>query len=177
VDEHDRPVPPGQLSRGALVTNLVNRVQPIIRYQIGDQISLSPETCICGSPFPMIEVIGRTDDTLVFATAKGEYSRVLPLAIATVAEETPGVAACQIIQRGPSTLLVRFQAADAEEELTVWDVLRRRLGDYLAAQGAIGVSIERDDMPTQLHPRSGKFRQVYADYRPSDRGAGGVKIF
>lgn len=175
VDEHDRPVPPGRLSHGALVTNLANSVQPIIRYQIGDQISLSPETCSCGSPFPMIDVIGRTDDTLVFAMAGGASFRVLPLAIATVAEETPGVAACQIIQRGPSRLLVRFRASDAEENPTVWDVLRRRLSDYLADQGAIGVSIERDDMPPQLHPRSGKFRQVYADYRPSDRGAGGVK--
>jgi phenylacetate-coenzyme A ligase PaaK-like adenylate-forming protein len=175
VDEHDRPVSPGQLSHGALVTNLANRVQPIIRYQIGDQIALSAETCSCGSPFPTIDVIGRTDDTLVFAIEGREPVRVLPLAIATVAEETTGVAACQIIQRGPSRLRVRFRASAAEEEPTVWDVLRRHLGDYLAAQGAIGVSIERDDMPPQLHPRSGKFRQVYADFRPSDRGAGDVR--
>lgn len=171
VDEHNRHIPPGQLSHGALVTNLANRVQPIIRYQIGDRIVLSPESCSCGSPFPVVDVIGRTDDTLVFATAGDKSVRVLPLAIATVVEETPGVATCQIIQRGPSTLAVRFRATEGTEEPMVWDVLRRRLGDFLADHGATGVSIERDDLPPQLHPRSGKFRQVYADYRPSDSGA------
>jgi phenylacetate-coenzyme A ligase PaaK-like adenylate-forming protein len=175
VDEHDRPVPPGRLSHGALVTNLANRIQPIIRYQLGDQISVRPETCSCASPFPVIDVIGRTDDVLVFAKPGGGSVRILPLAIATVAEETPGVAACQLVQRGPSRLVVRFRAVDPDENAEVWGRLRMRLDNFLTNQGAIGVSIQMDCLPPQLHPRSGKFRQVFADYGPSDRGAGGVK--
>lgn len=165
VDDHDQPVPPGELSHGALVTNLANRVQPIIRYQIGDQIAVSSEICSCGSVFPVIDVIGRTDDTLVLATPQGRTIRILPLAIATVAEETPGIAACQLIQSGRATLTVRFSATRSGEVSAVWDLLRKRLNDYLTEQGAAGVSIERDEEPPQLHPRSGKFRQVYADYR------------
>lgn len=170
VDEHNRPVPPGQLSHGALVTNLANRVQPIIRYQLGDQIAVSPETCTCGSPFPVIDVVGRTDDVLDFATPQGRSVRILPLAIATVAEETPGVLTCQLVQRGPSKLAVRFSATDPDEKAAVWDALRARLSSYLAERGAAGVSIEKDYAAPELHPRSGKFRQVYADFRPSDRG-------
>jgi phenylacetate-coenzyme A ligase PaaK-like adenylate-forming protein len=175
VDEHDRPVPPGRLSNGALVTNLANRVQPIIRYQLGDQIAVRPESCCCGSPFPVIDVVGRTDDVLTFGTRCGGTVRILPLAIATVAEETPGVIACQLIQRGPATLTVRLQTTRSEETAAVWDVLHARLTTYLGEQGAVGVSIEKDHTAPELHPRSGKFRQVYADYRPSDRGAGDVR--
>lgn len=174
VDENDRPVPAGRLSCGALVTNLANRVQPIIRYQIGDQITVKPDTCSCASPFPVIDVIGRMDDTLVFPATPGGVVRVLPLAVATVAEETPGVTACQLVQRGPSSLIVRFRVGTADESAVVWDALRMRLGNYLAELGAAGVSIEKDVVPPQLHPRSGKFRQVYTEYRPSDRGAGDV---
>ena len=64
VDEHDRPVPRGQLSDGVLVTNLANRIQPIIRYQMGDRVAIDPDPCGCGSPFPPIRVVGRTDDIL-----------------------------------------------------------------------------------------------------------------
>jgi phenylacetate-CoA ligase len=126
-------------------------------------------------PVPVIDVVGRTDDALVFATGSGEPVRILPLAIATVAEETPGVTACQLIQRGPSELAVRARVADSDTTTVVWDELRTRLGNYLTERGACDVSIERDDLPPQLHPRSGKFRQVYRDYRPSDRGAGEAK--
>ncbi len=174
VDERNRPLPPGQLSHGALVTNLANRVQPIIRYQIGDQIMVRRETCSCADPFPVIEVNGRTDDVLTFS-APDTTVRVLPLAVATVAEQTPGVEACQLIQRGPTNLTVRFRASAAGQSAAVWEALRTRLGTYLAELGADAVSIEKDDLPPQLHPRSGKFRQVYTDYRPSERGDGDVK--
>lgn len=163
VDEHDRRVPAGRPSHGALVTNLANRIQPIIRYQIGDQITVHPERCSCASPFPVIEVTGRTDDVLVFATSPGHGVRVLPLALATVAEQTPGVRTCQLVQRGPATLRVRFRASTAADSPVVWDALRTRLGNYLAGLGASGVAVVKDDLPPQLHPRSGKFRQVYAD--------------
>ena len=42
VDDQDRPVPPGELSHDVLVTNLANRIQPIIRYALGDQVSIGP---------------------------------------------------------------------------------------------------------------------------------------
>jgi len=71
VDEHDRPVPPGQLSYAVLVTNLASRVQPLIRYKMGDRVTISPDACPCGSPFPVIRVIGRTDEILTFPIPAG----------------------------------------------------------------------------------------------------------
>jgi phenylacetate-coenzyme A ligase PaaK-like adenylate-forming protein len=164
VDEHHQPMRPGQLSHDVLVTNLANRIQPIIRYPLGDRVAICPEICSCGSPFPTIEVIGRTDDVLLYYGPQGQSVRILPLAIATVAEQTPGVATCQLIQRGPTNLTVRFTAKSLREEPEVWDALRKRLGAHLAEQGATDVTIEKVAEPPQLHPTSGKFRQVYVDY-------------
>ena len=57
VDEHDRPVPDGVPSAKALLTNLHNRTQPLIRYPRHPQtgkprrfIAQSPSTTPASSP-------------------------------------------------------------------------------------------------------------------------------
>jgi phenylacetate-coenzyme A ligase PaaK-like adenylate-forming protein len=87
VDEHDQPVPAGQLSHAVLVTNLANRVQPLIRYKMGDRVTISPDPCPCGSPFPVIEVIGRTDEILAFPTPQGGTIQILPLGLSCGARD------------------------------------------------------------------------------------------
>lgn len=128
-----------------------------------NQVAMTTDPCPCGSPFPQIRVIGRTDDILLFRATHGETIHILPLAIATVAEATAGVASCRLIQRGPANLTVRFTATSPREKPEVWDRLRRRLGTYLGEQGASDVTIEEASEQPQLHPTSGKFRQVYSD--------------
>lgn len=163
VDENDQPVPSGQLSHAVLVTNLANRVQPIIRYKMGDRVTISPDPCPCGSPFPVIHVIGRTDDILSFPTPQGGMIQILPLAIATIAEETQGVYTCQIIQTEPLKLKVRLAVRETAEEPMIWEALQARLVTYLAEQGIANVAIEKAPEPPQLHPKSGKFKQVWSE--------------
>lgn len=67
VDDAFRPVPAGELSHTVLVTNLANRVQPLIRYNLGDRVQLDAGPCTCGSPFPTLRVEGRSGDVLSFA--------------------------------------------------------------------------------------------------------------
>ena len=166
VDAHNRAVPAGRPSDGVLITNLANRIQPIIRYQMGDRVTMDADPCTCGSPFPSMQVVGRSDDILTFRTPRGGEVQVLPLAIDTVAEETPGVASCQLIQRTPSTLTVRLRAEGFGDEQAVWAAMRNRLAAFLSAHGATTVTIERDGKAPALHPRSGKFRQVYSELPP-----------
>ncbi len=59
VDENMRPVPDGILSTTALLTVLVNDVQPIIRYDIGDRLRFYADACPCGSPFRSFQIEGR----------------------------------------------------------------------------------------------------------------------
>ena len=48
VDERGRPVPAGEPGARVLVTQLHNRVQPIIRLAVSDVFTLDPEPCPCG---------------------------------------------------------------------------------------------------------------------------------
>jgi phenylacetate-coenzyme A ligase PaaK-like adenylate-forming protein len=59
VDRHYQATPAGESSHSVLVTNLANRVQPIIRYDLGDSILVKPDPCGCGSPLPALRAEGR----------------------------------------------------------------------------------------------------------------------
>ena len=72
MDEGYQPVAPGKPSRTVLATSLSNRVQPIIRYDLGDRITMLPDPCACGSPLPSMRVEGRTDEILTFRSQAGE---------------------------------------------------------------------------------------------------------
>ncbi len=58
VDDNYRPVGPGVPGTKVLLTNLANRVQPIIRYEIGDLVEMADQPCDCGNALPRIAHIG-----------------------------------------------------------------------------------------------------------------------
>jgi phenylacetate-coenzyme A ligase PaaK-like adenylate-forming protein len=68
-----------------IVTNLVNRAQPLIRYEMNDLVRLG-EKCPCGSNFRVIkQIIGRSDDILSFSgdgeregEGEGEIIHIFP---------------------------------------------------------------------------------------------------
>ena len=156
-------MPAGQVSHTVLLTNLANHVQPIIRYDLGDRIIVCADPCPCGSPVAAIQVEGRTDEILAFQTPGGQIIRLLPMALATVIEETPGVERFQAIQTAPDQLTVRLQATGNVD--AVWMVMRRRVQAYLASQGLTMVAVERADAPPAPNPRSDKFRHIWAEVR------------
>lgn len=160
VDADHRPVPAGTPSDTVLVTNLVNRIQPVIRYDLGDRLTIDPDPCTCGSPLPAVHVEGRTDDVLTFDGPDGERVRVLPLAVGSVVEETPGVQRFQLVQTAPARLTLRLDVAPDADRERVWSDAESRLADFLRTQGAGVVGIDRDPRAPSPDPRSGKLRQV-----------------
>ena len=58
VDDQHQPVPAGTKSHTVLITNLANRVQPVIRYDLGDSVLLRPDPCPCGNPLVQAETSG-----------------------------------------------------------------------------------------------------------------------
>ncbi len=164
VDAAYQPTPAGQPSHTVLLTNLVNRIQPLIRYDLGDSIAMKPDACACGSSLPAMRVTGRQGDILRLTDSSGAVIAILPLAIGAVIEETPGVRRTQIIQTGCDTLRVRLEVADgAASPDAVWERVEQRLRDYLATQGLPAVHIVRALEPPQQSPTSGKFRQVWRE--------------
>jgi phenylacetate-CoA ligase len=112
VDEDYRPTPVGEPSRTVLLTNLANRVQPIIRYDLGDSVIVKPEPCTCGSPLPAIQVEGRHDDVIAMAARDGHVVRLLPLALTTIVEEAANIHRFQIVQTAPDRLMLRLDESD-----------------------------------------------------------------
>ena len=167
VDEAYQPIPVGQPSRTVLVTNLANRVQPFLRYDLGDSITILASPCPCGSLLPTIRVEGRQDEILRFETPDGKGITLLPMALSTVVEETPGVRRFQIIQTTPSTLHIRLEEASGADETQVWALVASRLREYLATQGVLSVAFEKDPERPRPHPVSGKFRHVWTELEAS----------
>jgi len=163
VDEAYRPVPAGKASYTVLLTNLANRVQPLIRYDLGDSVTLLPGGCACGSPLPRVRVEGRRDEIVYLETPSGEVVPLLPLALASVVEEAAGVQRYQVVQTGPRTLRVRLETTAEADGEQVWAAVTHRLGEYLDAHGLPMVRVERGAEPLAHHPVSGKFRQVWAE--------------
>lgn len=161
VDEHDRPVPPGVASHSVLITNLANRVQPIIRYNLGDSITLLERRCACGSALPLMHVEGRCDDVLTLADADGGSVALLPLALSTVLEDEAGVFRYQLLQLDAVRLRLRLDLPDAEAASAAARC-SEALGRYLAAQGLANVRLEIERGALRRDPLSGKLQHVVA---------------
>ena len=174
VDADHRPVPPGERSHTVLISNLANRVQPILRYDLGDSVLVRPDPCPCGDPLPAIRVRGRAADVLVFPAAVSggrDTGRdagqspgpiiVPPLAFGTLLDRTPGIELFQVVQTAPATLRVRLRTAGpagADPE-RVWRSVLDGIAGLLASHGLHHVAVERADEPPERSP-GGKYRTV-----------------
>ena len=163
VDEQQRPVPPGQRSDTVLLTNLVNTVQPLIRYDLGDRITWHGSGCACGSALPVIEVLGRHDDVMhVPACQSGRTVALLPLALCTVLEEECGVFDFQLRQQGPDTLVLRLGLHGEQGAATV-ERCRDALQRFASAQGAQPIRVLAELGCEVPRGRSGKACRVALD--------------
>jgi phenylacetate-CoA ligase len=65
VDRNNRPVPTGVAGEKVLLTNLFNRTQPLIRYELSDLVTVADGPCPCGRPYLRLASIdGRREDIL-----------------------------------------------------------------------------------------------------------------
>jgi phenylacetate-CoA ligase len=168
VDERGRAVPEGEVGATTLLTNLANRVQPILRYELGDRVRFVPGGCACGSTLPVIEVEGRCDDVLTLADAHGHAVHIAPLALSTVLEDEAGVFDFRLRQRGPATLQLELGARESADAATR-ERAAQALRGFLRAQGlgAVHVSL-RHGTTSAARGRSGKQCRIVRS------GAGGL---
>ena len=156
-------MPPGQRSDTVLLTNLVNTVQPLIRYDLGDRITWHGSGCACGSALPVIEVLGRHDDVMhVPACQSGRTVALLPLALGTVLEEECGVFDFQLRQQGPDTLVLRLGLHGEQGAATV-ERCRDALQRFASAQGAQPIRVLAELGCEVPRGRSGKACRVALD--------------
>ncbi|MCC6498201.1 MAG: phenylacetate--CoA ligase family protein [Propionibacteriaceae bacterium] len=141
VDDDYRPVPPGTTSAKILVTNLFNRSQPFIRYEVTDRVTVHDEPCPCGRLSPWLEVEGRTDDVTTFTDSGGRAVRIAPLPIYAVLKEVPGVARFQALVGRGNTVELRLVCTAAESEAEVASRATARLKAFLATHDVLDPAI------------------------------------
>ena len=161
VDDKGRPVPPGQPSCSTLLTNLANHVQPLIRYDLGDQITMHQERCQCGLSLPVIDVLGRRDDSLVMAGQNGQLVTLLPLALTTVLEDEAGVFDFQLRQHDEKTLVLRLELHDVEAAPVVARC-RSALEKFAVTQELVPIHVVVELGQAVPRGRSGKAQRVVA---------------
>jgi phenylacetate-CoA ligase len=168
TDELGRPVPDGKLGHKALLTNLANSVQPLIRYELGDRLAMATTPCTCGSRLPRIERIGgRSGD--VFWVRSGEGDRTLSAyPFQHAFEFLRCVREWQATQVERNRIVVRFEllpgaTLDAERA-------RSRLEDRLAVNGfGRELEIRFEIVPhLAIDPETGKFRRMVTRLGPPE---------
>ena len=164
VDRQLRPVPIGEPSHSVLLTNLANRVQPLLRYRLGDSVRFAAEPCTCGSGFPVIEVQGRADHTLVLHDAKDRKVTLLPLALMTVIEEGAKLTQFQLLCTGPDALELRLEP-EVRDPVDAFKRARAALDGFLAQHGLSNVRIVHGLRAPLRQPRSGKMCRVLLEAR------------
>jgi len=163
VDAVGEPVAPGDASHTTLLTNLANRIQPLIRYDLGDSVTVFPAPCLCGSPLPSIRPEGRRDETLWVELAEGVTRPLIPLVLATAVEEAAGVLRYQVLQSGPRRLRLRLEEAPGHDRARVCDDVLRRLRAYLSSQGLASVEVDLSGERPLSEAKGGKMRQFFVE--------------
>ena len=156
-------VPDNELPAGSgkiLITDLLNRSMPLIRYEVGDVGTWAVQPCACGRGLPLLaQVQGRTTDFLVMPDGRCISGPALTLVVA----DMPDVRQVQFVQTAPSHVTLRVVPGTGYSEATAME-LRKRLDLYL--RGAAQLHIEPAEAIAS--ESSGKYRFVIR----TDKGAG-----
>jgi phenylacetate-coenzyme A ligase PaaK-like adenylate-forming protein len=143
-----------------LLTNLANKVQPIIRYDLGDSVVVKPGPCECGSPLPAIRVEGRHDDVVSMTAPDGRVVRLPPLALTTIVEEAAHVHRFQIVQTAADQLTLRLERDDEGRRQAAWRAAAGALRRYLVRQSLPNVHVRLDERGPVADRTSGKLKEV-----------------
>jgi phenylacetate-coenzyme A ligase PaaK-like adenylate-forming protein len=140
VDEHNRPVPPGTTGAKVLVTNLENRTLPLIRYELADRVTESPDPNPAGRPYRYLTGIdGRTGDTLTFPGRDGGTVALLPLRMGAPFVRLPEVRQFQLVH-DPAGLEIRL-VLDPAAAADVPDRVRAAVATAIEEAGAVAPAI------------------------------------
>lgn len=153
-DQVAQPGEAGQL----VMTNLHSYAMPIIRYEVGDQVTAPQEkACSCGCNFPKVGVLqGRADDWLYTP----EKKRISPLIF--VVASIPGVQQYRMIQRDYTHIRVEILPGPGFSDAT----LQQSADHVIEVMGPeMEVEVVRvDEIPQQ----AGKMRRVFSEIDGSE---------
>jgi phenylacetate-CoA ligase len=145
------PVPLAEGATGELVlTHLVNRSAPLLRFRTRDHVRVGVGLCACGRTAPRLRCIGRTDDMLIVRGVN-----VFPSAVREVVNEfAPEVSGVLLIQpreagvRQDPPLPITVELAKGASGAGLAERIRQRLRDKLVFTAEVRLA------PAESLPRS-----------------------
>ena len=167
VDADSQPVPVGQPGARLLLTNLHNLVQPLIRVEVTDMVTVDPDPCPCGRTLIRAKAIhGRTDDVLSLTARGGGQVAVHPLQFALLTGD-PDVREFQVRQDGHVIRILIVPRSAAGPTTGAGDDLETRLGQAVARQlaqlGARDPQVVVERRHELARSAGGKLQLVVAD--------------
>jgi phenylacetate-CoA ligase len=151
VDRFGNVVAPGQPADRVLLTNLYNRTQPLIRYEITDAMTVMVEACECGCTHRRItDLAGRTDSVFVYDGGAAVHW----LGVTTVLLSDPNVVEMQVTQtpRGADISVATKGPCNIEG-------LRRGLVELMTCAGLCEPLVTMREVDSLDRLWSGKLRQ------------------
>ncbi|MBL8792555.1 MAG: phenylacetate--CoA ligase family protein [Planctomycetia bacterium] len=154
LDADDRPCQPGQTGR-LVFTTLHNFVNPFIRYDILDDVTLAPGPCPCGRGLPLwTHVDGRRHPTLHLPDGRQKSSMGITLGIRQVG----GCHQFQIVQRAVDHVLLRVVP-----DRTWQPDLAERMRQVVHAEFEAPIRVDVEERTCLERPAGGKLRVVVVE--------------
>lgn len=154
VDEKNQPVPFGTQSAKILLTNLANKICPIIRFEITDRVVLHNEPCACGNTRPWLTLEGRTDDILTFSNGV----KIAPLSLYAILKEVHEIERFQLVQMEGDELELRLIAEDRQQ---AFEKAKQAVEAYLL-QNEVSATVYLSEKLPEANPISGKYKHIIA---------------
>lgn len=151
LDENDEPTQSGRL----IVTSFFTEGTPLLRYDIGDNITLdnSKRVCGCGNNNPMvIDILGRIDD-YVYSPKNGKINLGN---ISNTLKETNGIKVFQVIQNSLNELNIYLIVDNEIYNKKVETIFIKNWRDRVGSEMQLHIHYV-EDIPNES---SGKFRIV-----------------
>jgi putative adenylate-forming enzyme len=141
-----------------IITNLVNKAQPLIRYEMNDLVVLDTK-CPCGSNFRRIKhVLGRHDDILHFIDTSGTPKVIYPdLFVRWIIVTSDDIREFQVIQHSTSSLEIRIDCTTSSSFLQ--HDLRQKIETELAQYNITKINITILEQPIDLPQDKNKFKR------------------
>lgn len=151
LDENNNSTQSGRL----IVTSFTNEGTPLIRYDIGDLITLEESNiiCSCGNNNPMvIEILGRIDD-FIYSPQNGKINLGN---ISNTLKDTTGIIKFQVIQNEINSLVIKVEIDKSDFNSNIEKKFLQNWRDRVGNQ--MNLIIEYvDEIEVE---KSGKFRFV-----------------
>jgi len=157
VDERLKEVGPGETGR-LVLTNLYNRTQPLIRYEMSDLLTRGDDSRADGHPFQRIRALsGRSEESLSFVV-NGQERKLSPHVLGEFF--VPGLEKFQYEHHPPDLLLMRAKVR--HDGAPVRDRIHEKMHDILVGSGLHETLRFRLEIVDRIDndARTGKFRLI-----------------